>query len=320
MRIKTKKTQFSYNADTYIVTGLQAAGETKAGLIADVAGTLGVTTFNPATGLHTSTATKAAITTNNPKFNLSYKDGDGNIVTLAEMSKDEIIVEKKAYNAPVKQVTAIGYNGTTGSLNYTTVVAGDEAIIRFVDTTETGAGLPYDVVLSYQYIAKPNDTPTTIIDALVAQINDVDSFQHKRFNGATPYVATALTGGGELGISLTTTEFGETFSVATDGVFQYATQTDLVNYSLGNGVGTEVAYLEEITQYTRGNGWRNEDSSSYYPTTTKLANPALFYTRYKITNKPSTTARRDRFKTNIWIYVAQTNAATPSTLLDLLLP
>lgn len=326
MRILDRKyTEFSHKADVKIVKGLQPAEQTMTQLSAAVVGTLAISIFNTVTGVYGTTATKADITLNNPKFKLAYKDGDGTIISLAEMSKDEIIVEKVAYRVPLKQVTAIGWNNNIlavgSSLNYTTVVAGDEFIVRITDTTLTGAGQPYNTLLPYTYTAKPNDTVAIIMANLAAQINNATSFQHKKFENGNPYTATVTnTTTVDYGLQITTVEFGETFSVAVDGQLQYATNNLLVSYNLGNGSAAEVAYLEEINQYNRGNAWRNEDSSYYYPSLTKLADATRFYTRYKISNKDNALARRDRFKTNILIYVEQANAITVSTILDILLP
>ena len=403
MRTETRYTQIRYTADIYVVTGIQTAAEGIAGLEADANGTLGISTFNATTGVYTSTTTKGDITTGNPKFKISYKDGDGNITSLAEMSKDEIIVTKSAYKAPVKQVTGIGYTQAGTSLNYTTVVTGDEMILRITDTTETGAGLPYNTVLPYSYTAKAGDTVYSMLSKLVKQINDNNSFQHNEFDFIAPYNATitsttagaALAGGAtiaavkgatslttsvnhgigvgdyvriagnvyqavagtatttlvldrpyegvtatiangtntatqaqdlgatlpaDLGLTITTTEFGETFSVALDGVLSQANQRLITRYSLGIGDGLQVSLLEAKNQYSKGYGFYNDDRTREYAAPANLANPASFYTIYRLQAKNNDIARRDRFKPNMWFCVAQADAVTPATLLDLLLP
>ncbi|NJL80269.1 MAG: hypothetical protein HC917_18190 [Richelia sp. SM2_1_7] len=155
MQFETRNIQYvPTNAELIVVTGLQANAEAIEALKADTAGTIGVHTFSNTTYNWTSTTSAAT-----GDFALRYNagtlpDGTDEIVSYPKMNRTELLIEKKAYTAPVKQVYGIGFISTvTGStLGYSTVVVGDEAIIRITDRTEAGQ-LPYDNMLPFQEVA-----------------------------------------------------------------------------------------------------------------------------------------------------------------------
>lgn len=63
------------------------------------------------------------------------------------------------YAAPVNQVSFLGYNGTSGSLN-TTIAAGTEFVFRITETSQGYEPLPRD---NYSYVAKTGDTEYDIL-------------------------------------------------------------------------------------------------------------------------------------------------------------
>lgn len=191
MQFETRNIQYvPTNAELLVVTGLQANAEAIEALKADVAGTIGVHTFNGTTYNWTSTTGAVA-----GDFALRYNagtlpDGTDEIVSYPKMNITDLVIEKKAYTAPVKQVYGIGFISTiTGStLGYSTVVVGDEAIIRITDRTEAGQ-LPYDNMLPFQEVAIAGDTVFTLLKRLVAQINNDASTQYEVYGGKRRYFA-----------------------------------------------------------------------------------------------------------------------------------
>lgn len=71
----------------------------------------------------------------------------------------------ESYAAPVKQLTHVGYNGTSGTLE---VNAGEDYTLKVIETTPAGFALPR---FTYQIRTESTDTGYTIAKALVDQVN-----------------------------------------------------------------------------------------------------------------------------------------------------
>jgi hypothetical protein len=85
--------------------------------------------------------------------------------TLAELTK-----AKKTYQAPVRQVSAIGWNRTSGALNNAAIAAGQVWALKIMETTEGYDPFPK---WNFEYYTKASDT--SILDPLIKlakQIND----------------------------------------------------------------------------------------------------------------------------------------------------
>lgn len=178
--------------------------------------------------------------------------------------------EKKAYVAPVKTVKYVGFDGTTAgtALNLPTLVAGAEAFLKILDTTsgKRQVGSEYaNEINSYSYVVKTGDTDVTIVAALVAQIN-------ARAVSTVVAAQVGTTGNATLGMSFTAKEFGQTFSIALDGIFTSAVKVEAegtitgvaVAPTYGEGTYEQVLALEDLYSAAKGN-------------TNKLMQPALWY-------------------------------------------
>lgn len=176
--------------------------------------------------------------------------------------------KKVAYVAPVKSKKYIGYDGTTAgtALNLPTLIAGAEAFIKIVDTTKglrTIGSVYTNEVKSYSYVVKTGDTDTTIVTALVNDIN----------NDPTSVVTAAIVSTSPtLGISLEHKEFGGTFTISLDGILTSATKEEpegatpgvSVAMKYGEGTYAQILAQEEMYSTSRGN-------------TNKVYQPKLWY-------------------------------------------
>ncbi len=101
---------------------------------------------------------------------------------------NDTTVLKKLYVAPVKQVSAVGYNRSGGSFNAATIAAGQTYGIKVIETTEGNEPYP---TWSYEYYTKPSDTYTDVIIGLAARINNpksAENKQNKRLVQASPVI------------------------------------------------------------------------------------------------------------------------------------
>lgn len=218
--------------------------------------------------------------------------------------------EKKVYIAPVKERKFIGFDGTLGNLNLPiSLLAGSEAIIKLTDTTKglrTIGSVYTNEIKNYNYVVKTGDTELIIATALVAAINnDVNSFVTATLVGsAVPY-----------GIQIDNKEFGQTTSIALDGILISSTiekdgASNSVAIVYGEGVDNQVLALEDYYSAEQGN-------------TNRIMQPQLWWTKPSMVVKGSTydmynmqwTGKNDKasgsqFTVNHQIVVAIPNGAT----------
>lgn len=89
--------------------------------------------------------------------------------------KSETVAKKKAYAAPVKQVGAIGWTGSGGSLNEPAIAAGQIYSLKVIETTEGYD--PYPQWL-YEETVKASDVVMDVIQRLAKKINDDNAVEH----------------------------------------------------------------------------------------------------------------------------------------------
>lgn len=139
---------------------------------------------------YTTDATLAAFMDNAPLGELGVYDANGalhdNAITSGEKVQivmrttngikrtplfkwSEVTATKKAYVAPVKQVSSLGWAGTGGSLNAGTIVKGRTYEMGVIETTPGNDPFP---TWNYDYQAKTNDAQIDIMRGLAKKIND----------------------------------------------------------------------------------------------------------------------------------------------------
>lgn len=226
----------------------------------------------------------------------------------------------KSYVAPVKQVKYLGYDGTTAgtSLNLPTLVAGDEAFIKIINTTpglRTIGAVDEQEVFRYSEQVRSGDTATTILTRLVAQMNATLN--------QTPIVTAAIVSTNQ-GLSFTANDFGTTFKIARDGIFINSTIVEAegsttgvavaVNY--GHGTSTQILALEDAYSVEHGNTNRVQTPALYYRNTSLVTSGARYdtYTIGFNGERTISTGRQDtsRFE----ILVAIPNAATQQSAFE----
>lgn len=194
--------------------------------------------------------------------------------------------KKKAYVAPVKLIKYIGYDGTTAgtAMNYPSLVAGQEAFVKIVDTTpglRTLGSVYENEIKRYSYLVKTGDTATIVSDALIAAINaDSDSIVVAASVGGT---------GSTTGIELTAKEYGTTFSIALDGILNSATKEEpegdtatkvgvSVAMKFGDGTSDQIAALELTYSTERGNDNQVHIPQYYYKTPSNVVDGTTYDT------------------------------------------
>lgn len=240
-------------------------------------------------------------------------------------------VDKKAYVAPVNQVSFIGSDGTQGSVNFPgTLVAGTEAIIRLTKTTlglRTIGSVYENEIKRYSEVVKTGDTVTTILNRLIVDINaDVT-------NGNGGFVnATAV--GSTTGINLTTIDSHDTFAISLDGIAINAnvgengmmdrvvgSASASVAITYGEGIPSEIGALELAFSTEKGNTnqiWLPQ----YYYTQASLVNPNLNYDKTTISfsgERRTALGNQNTYQFEIILAVPNSGTnpgATIKTLLD----
>ncbi len=163
-------------------------------------------TLIPAAGTGMSTA---------EKFFIAQGTATGCIVTPV-LDKRSNLKRKlvQDYTAPVRQVSYVGYNGATGSLNTPTIAARDEASIKIIDTTIGRQTFPKQTFAT-QLLAAATDID--IASGLVTSINTT-SFGDGA-SGSNTYVVAEAVSDGTLGnLALTGTTPTLTFTNASTAV------------------------------------------------------------------------------------------------------
>lgn len=178
---------------------------------------------------------------------------------------------KVAAVAPTLPVKAIGYNGTSGSMNLPTLEADQELVIKL--TNETNGTQPPKAVRSYTYTVEDGDTEAIILNALIALINaDADAFVTAAANDS---------GGGTDGIDFTAKVANEDFTVAVSGIGKSADRSTVTALVMGKGQGDQVYALWEDLSAEYGNTNRLYLSDKYFNAANPV-NAATTYTIYSI--------------------------------------
>lgn len=220
----------------------------------------------------------------------------------------------QSYVTPVKQRKFLGYDGTTAgtAMNLPSLVAGDEAFIKIIDTTpglRTIGAVDAQEVFRYSTVVIAGDTATTLITRLVTAINDTLN--------QTGIVTATLIGAGT-GIQLDAIAYGTTFKIARDGILVGATIVEAegttagiavaVNY--GKGTDTQILALEDTYSVERGNTNQIFIPQTFY-TKNSLVTSGAKYDTYTIAWNGSRTISTGRQDTSRFeIVVAIPNAAT----------
>jgi hypothetical protein len=89
----------------------------------------------------------------------------------------EMTPYKKLYTAPVRQVSAIGWNRTSGSTNHETLAAGQVFGLKIMETTEGYDPFPS---WSFDYYTKSSDTILDVLIKIAAKINDDTAAENKQ--------------------------------------------------------------------------------------------------------------------------------------------
>jgi hypothetical protein len=175
-----------------------------------------------------------------------------------------------AYVAPVKQITHIGYNGSSGSFNFpASLVAGDVATL--------GLGLwqegrePSINWQNYNYTVKTGDTEVIVIQALIDAINndpDAPAVAAQELNGPTLE-----------GIELTTKDFGERLYVKIDDIIVSADIEVTTPITYGKGTPAQVAELEAKARILDGDSNRIHYAQFYWDIPSEV-NPGAQYDLY----------------------------------------
>lgn len=170
MRRKFTRRTKGFNAQVFVVKAINYTTDATIGAFVDNApeGELGVYDANNA--LHDNAITAAE------SFCIAMKMSDGNIKKTPLLKLSEVSVSKKAYVAPVKQVSAIGWTGTGGSLNAGTVAARDNFELAIIETTEGFDPFP---TWNFVYQAKTGDAQIDVVLALAKDINNPNAQQYK---------------------------------------------------------------------------------------------------------------------------------------------
>jgi hypothetical protein len=161
----------------------------------------------PAAGTGLSTA---------KKFFIAQGTATGCIVTpILDKRSTFKQVFNEDYTAPVRQVSYVGYNGSSGSLTTPTIVENDEAYIKIIETTGgrqvfpkqtynailAASALDYDVAAGLAYEINNVAFATSTTDFVVAEVMSDGTLGNLALGAATTLVAVngsrtlTLTGG-----------------------------------------------------------------------------------------------------------------------------
>lgn len=180
--------------------------------------------------------TKAVVTTPltaGTKFFLAQLvDGSVKKTPVMTFGAPDTIINKKVYVAPVKQVTTIGWNGTSGSLNLTAPVAPatKTAVLSARDTSPSNQ--PFPVQEGRAFIKNPTATLFDMTAAIVSEfLNAVDYQGNSDINFVN---AEVRTNGTNTAIATVTATFTEGSAI--------------VSYS-----GAHTLAVGEIIEYTAAN-------------------------------------------------------------------
>lgn len=184
------------------------------------------------------------------------------------------------YEAPVKQVTHLGNNGTDGTLAPADgIVAGTTYGITIKETTPGYEPLP---TWSYSITAAPGETLETLIDKLVARINADDSPENHHLERLVNAAKVSTTG-----ISLTAVDFGVHFEAILREGFKGGQVRKTTLFNPGSGTGDWMQQLEMEGNVFAGTTTYNAQFAEDYGQPTNLVDTSLGYDVFIITNEKS---------------------------------
>lgn len=226
--------------------------------------------------------------------------------------------KKQVYVAPVKLTKFIGNDGTIGALNNPTLVAGQEAFIRIVDTTpglRTIGAVDKQEVFRYTENVIAGDTINTVITRIIARINaDVNR------------IVNATVVGAQVGINVTAIDYGTTFSIALDGILVGATIEQpegtvgsSVAINFGKGTSDQISALEDAYSVERGNTNRINLPAQYFNLNSLVVSGSTYdtYTFAHSGNRKTSTGTQNTF--NFETIVAMPASATQQANFETLL-
>lgn len=151
-----------YNAMVFVAKAIDYTTDATLALFLANAplGELGI--FDANNALHDNAITAAE------RFFFVMKTTEG-IKRTPDFSLAEITASKSLYVAPVRQVSAVGWNRTGGSTNHATLAARQNFGLKIMETTEGYDPYP---TWNFEYTSKTNDDILTILGKLAAKIND----------------------------------------------------------------------------------------------------------------------------------------------------
>lgn len=146
----------------------------------------------------TTDATLALFLANAPLGEIGVYDGSGALHTDAITSTEEFFFiirttqgikrsntykfsqilskSKKAYVAPVKQISGLGFDGTSGSLHAEPIEKDQTYALKIIETTEGFEPYP---TWSYEYTTVPDDEQIDVMQALAKVMNDDNALENK---------------------------------------------------------------------------------------------------------------------------------------------
>lgn len=176
---------------------------------------------------YTNDATFAAFVTDSPEGEIGVFLADGTLRTTALTAGQEFFIAQKrdgvvnktpiialndqfrkkyvAYDAPVKQVTTLGYNGTAGTFGFNFAAAGPTTPQTYqISLRETTPGnQPFPVQEAYVVVRSTTQDQYTALASLVSQLNG--DFDYERTQPDRFAIAEILSNGAKTNLTNNTT-------------------------------------------------------------------------------------------------------------------
>ncbi len=130
------------------------------------------------------------------EYDIHVGTANGNLllgrIATAQVGQGLKETTAKVYTAPVKGITAVGYNGTTGALSMPVLVKGDEISIGVSDLNTKVAGFTNVMANQERYSATllSTDTKYSSLVKLLNKINSIDLAQRSIVTGRILHNAT----------------------------------------------------------------------------------------------------------------------------------
>lgn len=144
------------------------------------------------------------------------------------------------YSAPTKQVSYLGNNTSSGSLNLPgTLEVGSLAMISIIQKEYNS---PFErTKINIEYLVKTGDTATNVVNGLVTKLNS---------RAGDIIVASAVST--NQGIKLEAVDLAKPFEITFDGILANASFSTTVTPKAGSGVPTNLIELENSLLVNRG--------------------------------------------------------------------